>query len=72
MPNTPRKVIDCRDFPNDKNCTLTISGTEQEVIEAAIYHIVAVHKHRDITVLREQVRSMLKDEPAPRSEAAKA
>ena len=27
-----RKVADCRDFPSDNNCTLAISGEEDEVV----------------------------------------
>jgi hypothetical protein len=30
-----RKSIDCRDYPSEKGCTLKISGTEQEVLDAA-------------------------------------
>ena len=30
-----RKVADCRDFPSDNGCTLTISGEEDEVVLAA-------------------------------------
>ena len=26
-----RKIADCRDFPSEMNCTLTISGEEDEV-----------------------------------------
>ena len=31
-----RKSIDCRDYPSEKGCTLKISGTEQEVLDAAV------------------------------------
>ena len=31
-----RKSIDCRDYPSDKNCSLKISGTEDEVLDAAV------------------------------------
>ncbi len=33
-----RKSIDCRDYPSEKGCTLKISGTEQEVLDAAVQH----------------------------------
>jgi len=33
-----RKSIDCRDHPSEKNCSLRISGTEQEVLDAAGQH----------------------------------
>ncbi len=64
MPESKRKVADCRRFPSEKNCTLTISGNEDEVIEAATQHAVATHGHEDTPELREQLRGMLEDEPA--------
>jgi predicted small metal-binding protein len=57
-----RKVADCRDYPSKSNCTLTISGEEEEVVRAAAEHAVSVHGHEDTPELREQIRSMLKDE----------
>ena len=56
-----RKSIDCRDYPSEKGCTLRISGTEQEVLDAAVQHAVSQHGHQDPKDLREQFRSMLKD-----------
>jgi predicted small metal-binding protein len=57
-----RKSIDCRDYPSEKNCSLKISGTEQEVLDAAIQHAVSAHGHEETPELREQIQSMLKDE----------
>jgi hypothetical protein len=57
-----RKVADCRDFPSETQCTLAISGEEEEVVRAAAEHAVSVHGHEDTPELREQVRGMLKDE----------
>ena len=57
-----RKSIDCRDYPSEKNCSLKISGTEEEVIDAATQHAVSAHGHEDMPELREQLKSMLKDE----------
>jgi predicted small metal-binding protein len=57
-----RKVADCRLFPSESNCSLTISGTEDEVVRAAAEHAVSVHQHTDTPELREQIRSMLGDE----------
>ena len=57
-----RKSIDCRDYPSDKNCSLKISGTEDEVLDAAVQHAVSAHGHDNTPELREQIRSMLKDE----------
>ncbi|HEX6126579.1 MAG TPA: DUF1059 domain-containing protein [Pyrinomonadaceae bacterium] len=57
-----RKFIDCSEFPSDKDCTLKISGTENEVLEAATAHAVSTHGHQDTPEFREQLRGMLKDE----------
>jgi len=57
-----RKSIDCRDYPSEKNCSLKISGTEDEVLDAAVQHAVSAHRHEETPELREQIRSMLKDE----------
>ena len=58
-----RKSIDCRDHPSEKNCSLKISGTEEEVVRAAVQHAVSAHGHEETPELREQIKSMLKDEP---------
>jgi predicted small metal-binding protein len=58
-----RKSIDCRDYPSEKNCSLKISGTEEEVVDAAVQHPVSAHGHEETPELREQIKSMLKDEP---------
>ena len=70
MPSSGRKVIDCRLFPSEKNCTLAISGTEDEVLEAAVQHAVSVHGHENTPELREQIRLMVKDEVEVRGAAA--
>ncbi|AJE86074.1 hypothetical protein SLNWT_5698 [Streptomyces albus] len=54
--------MDCRDFPSESGCTLTISGEEEEVVRAATEHAVSVHQHADSLDLRQQIRSSLKDE----------
>ncbi|MFC5799778.1 DUF1059 domain-containing protein [Streptomyces formicae] len=59
-----RKVADCRKFPSETNCSLTISGEEDEVLRAASEHAVSVHGHEDSAELREQLRGMLEDEKA--------
>lgn len=64
-----RKMADCRDFPNEVGCTLTIAGEEKEVLDAAVAHAVAVHGHQNTPELREQVRTMLKAEPVPQEPA---
>ena len=60
-----RKMMDCRDFPSESKCTLTITGEEDEVIRAAMMHAVDVHGHRDTPDFRNELRKALKPEPAP-------
>lgn len=57
-----RKYIDCRESPSVSNCSLRISGTEDEVVRAAAEHAVSVHGHKDSPEMRDQIRSSLKDE----------
>ena len=57
-----RKSIDCTDHPSEENCSLKISGTEQEVLDAAVQHAVSAHGHENSPELHDQVKSMLKDE----------
>ena len=59
-----RKVADCRDFPSENNCTLTISGEEDEVLTAAVQHAVSAHGHEDSAELRSWLSQNLKDEVA--------
>ncbi|MCD2191781.1 DUF1059 domain-containing protein [Actinomycetospora endophytica] len=56
-----RKMVDCRDVPSDIGCTLTLTGDEDEVVEAATQHAVAVHGHTDDAALRDMIRSGLRD-----------
>ncbi len=57
-----RKIADCRRFPSESNCTLTIIGEEEEVVRAGVAHAVSVHRHADTPELREQIRAMLEQE----------
>ena len=57
-----RKIADCRQFPSESNCSLTIAGEEDEVVRAAAEHAVSVHGHHMSDELRAQIRSTLKDE----------
>jgi predicted small metal-binding protein len=62
----PRKHIDCRNYPSDANCTLALSAnSEKELLEAAVQHGVAVHGHADTPEFRQQLKTLLKDGPAP-------
>jgi predicted small metal-binding protein len=57
-----RKSLDCRDYPSEKNCSLKISGTEEEVLDVAVQHAVSAHGHENTPELRDEIKSMLKDE----------
>jgi hypothetical protein len=57
-----RKVIDCRLHPSEKNCSLTIAGTEEEVLTVAVRHAINEHGHKDSPELRAQLKTLLKDE----------
>ena len=57
-----RKFIDCRQFPSEMNCTIAISAdTEAELLDAAVQHAVAVHRHQDTPELRDQIKSAIKE-----------
>lgn len=58
-----RKVADCRKYPSEMNCSLTIAGEEEEVVAAAAEHAVSVHGHDDTPELRTEIRESL--DPAP-------
>jgi len=62
MPGSSRKSIDCRNYPSEKNCSLKMSGTEEEVLNAAVEHAMSAHGHNKSPELREQIKSMLKEE----------
>jgi predicted small metal-binding protein len=48
-----RKYIDCREVPSESRCTIAISAdSEDELVEAAVQHAVAVHHHEDTPELR--------------------
>ena len=60
--SSTRKFIDCREYPSEKNCSLRISGTEDEVIEMAMQHATMSHGHENNPELRAELRNRLKDE----------
>ena len=57
-----RKYIDCAQVPSERNCTLYISGPEQDVLDAAVAHAVSFHGHKNSPELRDTIRTALKDE----------
>jgi len=62
MDTGPRKVADCRLFPSESNCTLTIAGGENEVLPVAVWHAVSHHGHKDTPELRVEIKKLFKDE----------
>jgi predicted small metal-binding protein len=61
-----RKYIDCREFPSETNCSITIAADrEDELIEAAVQHAVAVHKHADTSELRAQLKQVMHEGSPP-------
>ena len=57
-----RKVADCRRWPSESNCSLTIIGEEEEVVRTAAEHAASVHGHEDTPELRDQIREFLEPE----------
>ena len=58
-----RKYIDCREYPSQMNCTVTIfADSDQELLEAAVQHAVSVHGHDDTPELREQLQKAFREE----------
>ena len=61
-----RKFIDCREFPSEMNCTVALSAdSEAELLEAAVQHAVAIHRHQDTPELRNMIRDAMKDGTPP-------
>lgn len=59
-----RVAIDCREMPSEKNCSLYISGTPDEVLKAAVEHAVSAHGHQNTPELVDQIKAGLKPEAA--------
>ena len=56
-----RVHIDCREFPSEMNCTLAlVADSEEELLEAAVQHAVAVHQHQDSSEFRSALRKIFK------------
>lgn len=58
----PRRRVSCGDYPSESGCTVTITGTEEEVVRLAALHAADAHGHEDTPELRERIRMMLRDE----------
>jgi predicted small metal-binding protein len=56
-----RMFVDCRDYPSEMNCTISISAdSKKELLEAAVQHAIAVHGHQDSADLRHELAKMIK------------
>jgi predicted small metal-binding protein len=61
-----RKFIDCREFPSEAQCSVTIAAdTEKELMEVAVQHAVSVHGHEDTPAFRLQLREAIHDGTPP-------
>lgn len=55
-----RRYIDCREFPSEKKCTVAIAAdNEDELVNAAVQHAVAVHGEHDTPDFRAEVRKAI-------------
>ena len=58
-----RKVLDCRDFPGQTDCTVTIIGEEKVILPIMTYHVIRDHgDEKDSPELQQALRAMLKKE----------
>jgi predicted small metal-binding protein len=61
-----RKYIDCREFPSDTKCSVSIAAdSDNELLDAATQHAVAVHGHADTPQLRQQLREVMHEGRPP-------
>ena len=64
-----RKYIDCREIPSESHCTVAISAdTEDELVEAAVQHAVAVHNHYNTLELRRLIKRGIRDGSPPENQ----
>ena len=65
-----RKYVDCREVPSEMHCSVAISAdSEGELLEAAVQHAVAVHRHQDTQELRSLIRQSMREGTPPESRA---
>jgi predicted small metal-binding protein len=61
-----RKYIDCREFPSESKCTVTIAAdSEKELMDVAVQHAVKVHGHEDTPAFRQQLREAIREGTPP-------
>ena len=52
-----RVFIDCREVPSTSGCTVAMAAdSEDELLEAAVQHAMAVHGEHDTPELRTEIR----------------
>ncbi len=56
-----RYTLDCRDYPGSK-CSLSISGTEEEVLKEGEFHAVSAHGEKKEPGLRDKLREFIKED----------
>jgi predicted small metal-binding protein len=57
-----RYFLDCREYPSESNCSIAMAADSQdELLEAAVQHAVAVHSHQDTPEMRDQLRAAMKE-----------
>lgn len=61
MDKKDRVTMDCSQQPGS-NCSLAISGSEDEVLELGEYHATTKHGFKNEPSLRDKLRSSLKHE----------
>jgi predicted small metal-binding protein len=56
-----RKTIDCRDYPGEVKCTVSISAdTEEELLDAVVQHGTRVHGYKDTPEFRAKIVEEMK------------
>ncbi len=61
-----RKFIDCREFPSESKCSVTIvADNEKELLDVAVQHGVAVHGHEDTPTFRAQLKEAIREGRPP-------
>jgi predicted small metal-binding protein len=61
-----RKYIDCREFPGEIKCSIAMAAdSDDELMEAAVQHAVAVHGFQDTPELRQELKSCFRNGTPP-------
>lgn len=73
MTSVTRKYVDCREFPSEMNCSVTlIADTERELLDAAVQHAITVHGHEDTPELRDMLKQAVREGAPPDQVAGRA